>query len=98
MAMPHMAELLTEVFTGGPEIALQVKEIQVEKIFQLISSGHEAQVQLIETLQAIAKVCKMCSIWMIAIGVIMYTEVIWLCVSKWVKINVWLDIDVSQSL
>ena len=54
--MPHMAELLAEVFTSGPEIALKVKEEQVEKIFELIIDGHEAQVELIQTLQGIAKV------------------------------------------
>ena len=50
-----MAEVLTEIFTGSVEIALKVKEEQVERIFQLISSG-KAQVELITTLQAMAKV------------------------------------------
>ena len=55
VAIPYMAEVLTEIFTGSVEIALKVKEEQVERIFQLISSG-KAQVELITTLQAMAKV------------------------------------------
>ena len=55
VAIPHMAEVLTEIFTGSLEIALKVKEEQVERIFQLISNG-KAQVELIATLQAMAKV------------------------------------------
>ena len=63
VAVPHMAEVLTEIFTGSVEIALKVKEEQVERIFQLISNG-KAQVELISTLQAMAKVhvhvCVLC--------------------------------------
>ena len=51
-----MAEVLTEVFTGGPEIALRVKEEQVERIFQLVSARGSGQVELMETLQSMAKV------------------------------------------
>ena len=52
-----MADVLTEVFTGGPEMVLHVKEEQVEKIFQLISTGEAAtKIALMETLQSMAKV------------------------------------------
>ena len=56
VAVAHMAEVLTEVFTGGPEIALRVKEEQVERIFQLVSARGSGQVELMETLQSMAKV------------------------------------------
>lgn len=58
LAVPFMAEVLMEVFSGGPEICLHVREDQVERIFQLVASGEEAgQAELLMTLQAIAKVC-----------------------------------------
>ena len=52
-----MAEVLTEVFTGGLEMPLHVKEEQIERIFQLISKGDsEARIELMETLQCVVKV------------------------------------------
>lgn len=57
VAVPYMAEVLTEVFTGGPEINLKVREDQVERLFQLIATGSEdGRAELIITLQAMAKV------------------------------------------
>ena len=60
VAVPYMAEVLAEVFTGGPEICLDVKEEQVERLFQMVSAsgeeGVEGQAELITTLQAMAKV------------------------------------------
>ena len=60
IAMPYIAEVLTEVFTGGPEICLDVKEEQVERIFSSVTAGvtegQAGELQLIVTLQAMAKV------------------------------------------
>lgn len=52
-----MAMLLTEVFMGGPEISLRVKEEQVERIFHLVTSGVTALPELMDTLQSMVKVC-----------------------------------------
>ena len=57
VAVPYMAEVLTEVFTGGPQINLKVREDQVERLFHLVAGGEEGQAELIITLQAMAKVC-----------------------------------------
>ena len=55
--VPCMAAVLTEVFTGGPELVLHVKEEQVEKIFQLLCTGEaNARTELMEILQSMAKV------------------------------------------
>ena len=51
-----MAMVLTEVFTGGPEIALRVKEEQVERIFHLVIEGGPAVPDLLHTLQSMVKV------------------------------------------
>ena len=56
VAVSHMAGVLTEIFTGGPEICLLVKEDQVERLFQLVSSSVAGQQELLEALQAMAKV------------------------------------------
>ena len=58
LAIPYIAEVLTEVFTGGPELCLKVREEQVEKLFQMVTSlgEDEGRAELILTLQAIAKV------------------------------------------
>ena len=56
VALASMGELLTEVFTGGPEICLMVREEHVEKIFNVINSETEGRAELISALQAIAKV------------------------------------------
>lgn len=52
-----MAMVLTEVFMGGPEISLRVKEEQVERIFHLVTSGATAVPELMDTLQSMVKVC-----------------------------------------
>ena len=57
VAVPYMAMVLTEMFSGSLEIALRVKEKQVEKIFQLISEGVDGQPELLEILQSMASVC-----------------------------------------
>ena len=58
LAVPYIAEVLTEVFTGGPELCMKVREEQVEKLFQMVVCAREEEerVKLIMTLQAIAKV------------------------------------------
>ena len=60
VAVPFMAEVLTEAFTGGPVICLKVREEEVERVFHLISMGGaervEGRAELILTLQAMAKV------------------------------------------
>ena len=57
VAVPCMAEVLTEVFTGGHEMALHVKEEQIERIFQLISRGEAGtRIGLMQTLQSMVKV------------------------------------------
>lgn len=54
--MPYVAMVLTEVFTGGPEICLRVKEEQVERVFHLISEGGGGSSDLLHTLQSMVKV------------------------------------------
>jgi len=73
-ATSEMAELLTEVstywtalsikltliqvFTGGKEICLRIRETQIDRIFKLIvKSECSGRPQLLEMLQAIVKVC-----------------------------------------
>lgn len=51
-----MAMVLIEVFMGGPEIPLRVKEEQVERIFHLFISGSTVVPDLLHTLQAMVKV------------------------------------------
>ena len=58
VAIPYMAEVLKEVFTGAPELCLKVREDQVAKLFQMVVSvkEEEGRAALVLTLQAIAKV------------------------------------------
>ena len=56
VAVPYVAMVLTEVFTGGPEISLRVKEEQIERIFHLIADGREGSPDLLHTLQSMVKV------------------------------------------
>lgn len=58
VAIPYIADVLTEVFTGGPELCLKVREEQVGKLFQMVASlgEKEGRSELITTLQAISKV------------------------------------------
>ena len=58
VAIPYIADVLTEVFTGGPELCLKVREEQVGKLFQMVASLGEkkGRPELIMTLQAISKV------------------------------------------
>ncbi len=59
VAMPYVAEVVMEVFTGGPEICLRVTEEQVERVFQLVVAGRdEERAEHIGILQAMTKVCK----------------------------------------
>ena len=58
VAIPYMAEVLKEVFTGAPELCLKVREDQVAKLFQMVVSvkEEEGRAALVLALQAIAKV------------------------------------------
>jgi len=73
-AKPEMAKLLTEVgtyctalsikltliqvFTGGKEICLRIREAQIDRIFKLIvKSEFSGRPELLEMLQTIVKVC-----------------------------------------
>ena len=58
VAIPYIADVLTEVFTGGPELCLKVREEQVGKLFQMVASlgKKKGRTELIMTLQAISKV------------------------------------------
>ncbi|XP_019849951.1 PREDICTED: inositol 1,4,5-trisphosphate receptor-like [Amphimedon queenslandica] len=56
--LPFLADLITEVFTGGPELIMKVKDDQIEKIFEIIISCNYpmAQAQFLVTLEAIVKI------------------------------------------
>ncbi|XP_065909470.1 inositol 1,4,5-trisphosphate-gated calcium channel ITPR1-like [Dysidea avara] len=57
VAIPDMAGLLTEVFTGGKEICLKLKEQQVQQVFNLIvHGGTVGRAELLTMLQATVKV------------------------------------------
>lgn len=59
-ALPFLAEMLTAIFTGMPELCLRVEEQQIRGIFELIIRSKEdpvGQVALLSTLSTIAKVC-----------------------------------------
>ncbi len=59
-ALPFMAEMLTEVFSGTPELCLRVNEEHIKNIFKLIIRSKEdpiGQLALLSTLSTIAKVC-----------------------------------------
>ncbi len=58
--LPFMAEMLTEVFSGTPELCLRVNEEHIKNIFKLIIRSKEdpiGQLALLSTLSTIAKVC-----------------------------------------
>ena len=55
--VPAMAQMLTEIFTGGPDLCLSVREDQIEKLFLKVTVCEEIRDELLGTLQAIAKVC-----------------------------------------
>ena len=61
IAVAYMAEVLTEVFTGGPEICLKIKEEQIQQIIQFIALGdsYEGRSELFTTLQTMAKVMQL---------------------------------------
>ena len=53
-----MAEVIGEIFTGGHELCLKVREDQVARIFSLVAQGElpEGRPELLHALQAMAKV------------------------------------------
>ena len=57
VAVEQMSEMLTEVFTGSPEICFKVKAEQIQRMFNIIASGEDlGSYELINTLQAMANV------------------------------------------
>ncbi|XP_019861438.1 PREDICTED: uncharacterized protein LOC100634093 isoform X2 [Amphimedon queenslandica] len=56
--LSSLADLITEVFTGGPELILKVTEYHVDRIFDIIITCDEptAQAQFMVTLEAIVKI------------------------------------------
>lgn len=58
IGIASMADVLTEVFTGGPDLCLKVKEDQVARLFSLIARDDlpEGRPELLHALQAMAKV------------------------------------------
>uniref|UniRef100_A0A1X7VAJ0 Uncharacterized protein n=1 Tax=Amphimedon queenslandica TaxID=400682 RepID=A0A1X7VAJ0_AMPQE len=56
--LSFLADLITEVFTGGPELIMKVQEDQIEKIFEIIISCNYpiAQAQFVVALEAIVKI------------------------------------------
>ena len=53
-----MAEVIAEIFTGGHELCLKVREDQVARVFSLIAQGElpEGKPELLHALQAMTKV------------------------------------------
>ncbi|XP_019851941.1 PREDICTED: inositol 1,4,5-trisphosphate receptor type 3-like [Amphimedon queenslandica] len=56
--LSDLADLITEVFTGGPELILKVTEDHIEKIFGIMkdSENCNVQAQFMVTLEAMAKI------------------------------------------
>ena len=59
IGIASMAEVLAEIFTGGPELCLKVREDQVAKVFSLVAQEDlpEGRSELLSALQAMARVC-----------------------------------------
>ena len=58
IGIANMAGVLAEVFTGGPELCLKVREDQVASVFSLIAQDlPEGRPELLHALQAMSKVC-----------------------------------------
>lgn len=53
-----MAEVIAEIFTGGHELCLKVREDQVARVFSLVAQEElpEGRPELLNALQAMAKV------------------------------------------
>ena len=56
IGIPNMADVLAEVFTGGPDLCLRVKEEQVARVFSLVAQDDLGRPELLQALQAMAKV------------------------------------------
>lgn len=58
VGVASMADVLVEVFTGGAELCLKVREDQVAQIFAIIADEElaEGRPELLQALQAMAKV------------------------------------------
>ena len=59
IGIANMANVLAEVFTGGPELCLKVREDQVASVFSLIAQDlPEGRPELLHALQAMSKVTR----------------------------------------
>ena len=58
VGIANMADVLAEVFTGGPDLCLKVREDQVARVFSLIAQEDlpEGRPELLQALQSMAKV------------------------------------------
>ena len=58
VGVASMADMLAEVFTGGAELCLKVREDQVARVFSIIAREElpEGRPELLQALQAMAKV------------------------------------------
>lgn len=58
VGVASMADVLAEVFTGGAELCLKVREDQVARVFAIIAKDDlvEGRPELLLALQAMAKV------------------------------------------
>lgn len=57
IGIASMAEVIAEIFTGGPELCLKLRENQVAGIFTLIAQPQLlGRPELLNALQAMAKV------------------------------------------
>ena len=58
IGIASMAEVIAEIFTGGHELCLKVREDQVARVFSLVAQGElpEGRPELLNALQAMAKV------------------------------------------
>jgi inositol 1,4,5-triphosphate receptor type 1 len=58
LSLAALADLMTEVFTGGPELILRVTESHIETIFEMIVHSNDTSIQahFMMALEAIAKI------------------------------------------
>ena len=57
IGIASMAEVIAEIFTGGPELCLKLKEGHVARIFTLVAQPElPGRCELLYALQAMAKV------------------------------------------
>lgn len=57
VGIASMAAVLAEIFTGGSEVCLKLREDQVARVFSLVVEENEGRLALLSALQTMAKVC-----------------------------------------